>query len=199
MAERPEQPGRIEESPSPAPLNAPPVAALGAAPGASRSLSRRARGLDRFLGLLIMVSGGLLVLGWTLPIMTVETLFFLTEPISILDGCRTLWVEGEYFLFAIIALFSIVFPLLKLGLALNLWLRGDATGARLKRHLGWVEQAGRWSMLDVFVVALTVVAIEVSLISDVALHAGLYVFSAAILLSMIVVRRITALARRAAA
>ena len=53
-------------------------------------------------------------------------------------------------------------------------------------------------MLDVFVVALLVVAIQGSLISDVVLHAGLYVFSAAVLLSIAAVQRMGVLARRAA-
>ncbi len=50
-------------------------------------------------------------------------------------------------------------------------------------------------MLDVFVVALTVVAIEVSLVSGVALHPGLYCFAAAVVLSMTIVWRMTRVAR----
>ncbi len=52
-------------------------------------------------------------------------------------------------------------------------------------------------MLDVFVVALIVVGVRVSLIDDVSVHAGIYVFTAAIVLSLLVVQRMTALARRA--
>ncbi len=70
---------------------------------------------------------------------------------------------------------------------------------RLRRALLWMEAAGRWSMLDVFVVALIVVAVRTSLINDVSVHAGVYVFTAAIVLSLLVVQRMTALARRALA
>jgi paraquat-inducible protein A len=52
-------------------------------------------------------------------------------------------------------------------------------------------------MLDVFVVALIVVGVRTSLIDDVSVHAGVYVFTAAIVLSLLVVQRMTALARRA--
>ena len=62
-----------------------------------------------------------------------------------------------------------------------------------------MEAAGRWSMLDVFVVALIVVGVRTSLIDDVSVHAGVYVFTAAIVLSLLVVQRMTALARRALA
>ena len=53
-------------------------------------------------------------------------------------------------------------------------------------------------MLDVFVVALTVVAIKISIITDVAVHFGIYAFTAAILLSLVTVQRMTHLARRMA-
>lgn len=161
-----------------------------------RSLAGRARGADRWLGLAILLSTVLLIAGWTLPMMTVDRLLILSEQVSILQGCFVLWSEGEYFLFAVIALFSIVFPLVKLGLALFLWHRADAASPALQRSLGWIESLGKWSMLDVFAVALIVVAIQVSIITDVTVHAGIYAFTAAVVLSILVVRRITVLARR---
>ncbi|MCG8357020.1 MAG: paraquat-inducible protein A [Kiloniellales bacterium] len=161
------------------------------------SLAARARGLDRLLGPLILASGLLLLLGWTLPIMTIDRFLFLSERLSILEACLELWAEGHYFLFAIIFVFTVVFPILKLTLALRLWYRRHADSAALGRHLGWMETLGRWSMLDVFVVALIVVAVQVSLISDVAIHAGIYVFTAAIVLSMLAVQRIARLTQRA--
>ena len=164
--------------------------------GGSGSLAARARGADRWLGWLILTSTALLVAGWTLPIMTVDRLLVLREQVSILESCMILWREGEIFLFAVIALFSIVFPLIKLTLALYLWYRADAASPALQRSLGWIEALGKWSMLDVFVVALIVVAIQVSLITDVTVHAGIYAFTAAVLLSILAVRRITILARR---
>ncbi len=161
------------------------------------SLAATARGPDRLLGWLILAAALLLLLGWTLPIMTVNKLWFLSERVSILKGALELWRHGDVLLCAVIVAFSVVFPLAKLALALFLWYQVDADGAVLGRSLGWIEQLGRWSMLDVFVVALTVVAIEVSLIADVTLHAGIYAFIAAILLSIVTVQRMTALARRA--
>jgi paraquat-inducible protein A len=163
------------------------------------SLAAAAQGPDRWLGWLTLLAGGLLIAGWTLPIMTVERLLFLSQEISILQGVGELWGEGEIFLAVIIAAFSIVLPTIKLALALLLWYRGEVGGVTLLRHLGWIELAGRWSMLDVFVVALTVVAIEVSLIDEVTVHPGIYVFTGAIVLSLVVVQRMTSLARRLAA
>ena len=163
------------------------------------SLAARASGADRLIGPVLVLATVLLVLGWTLPIMTVERFLFLSERVSILEGCLALWAEGHYFLFAVITLFSVVFPLIKLSLALFLWNRADAGSPDLGRSLGWVERLGRWSMLDVFAVALVVVAVQLSIVSDVSVHAGIYVFTVAILLSMLTVHRISTLARRAEA
>ena len=163
------------------------------------SLAAVARGPDRMLGWLVLIAGVLLLLGWTMPIMTVNKLWFLSERISILEGAATLWHQGSYLFCAVIVVFSVIFPILKLGFALYLWYRVDARSAALGHSLGWIERMGRWSMLDVFIVALTVVAIKVSLITDVAIHAGIYAFTAAIVLSLIAVQRMTALARRVVA
>ena len=163
-----------------------------------RSLAATARGPDRLLGLFFLAVSALLVAGWTLPIMTVHKLVFFAEQISILEGAAELWDSENYVLGAVVVVFSVVFPSLKMLVALTLWYGADARGPDLARLLGWLETFGRWSMLDVFVVALTIVAVQVSIISDVTTHAGLYVFTAAVVLSMAGVRRLVVLARRAA-
>ena len=72
----------------------------------------------------------------------------------------------------------------------------DPLDPRVRRTLGWVETIGRWSMLDVFVVAILVVVIKLSMVSDVEVHTGLYVFVLAVVVSMVAVRRIATLAHR---
>lgn len=161
------------------------------------TLAAQATGPDRLIGGLLVLAALLLVFGWILPIMTVNQLFFLTERVSILQGVVDLWRHGDYFLVAIIFLFSVLVPLAKLAIALFLWYRVAAGSQALQRGITGLERLGRWSMLDVFVVALLVVAIQGSLISDVQIHAGIYVFSAAVLLSIATVQRMGVLARRA--
>src|SRR3546814_17030987 len=87
-------------------------------------------------------------------------------------------------------------PVCKLAVAWLAWAWLRVDDARVRRLLGWIEAIGRWSMLDVFVAAMLVVVIKLSLISDVEIHAGLYVFIAAVVLPMIAVRRIATLAHR---
>lgn len=160
------------------------------------SLAALVQGADRWLGAGLLLATGLLGLGWILPLMSVDQLWLLSTDLSILDATGELWVEGHYFLFAVIAVFSILFPLGKVLLALHLWWRMPLDAPGVTHYLDRVERLGRWSMLDVFVVALTVVAIEVSLVGDVVLYGGLYCFTAAVVLSMLIVQRMLLLARR---
>ena len=124
-----------------------------------RSLAATARGSDRYLGLVLAGAGALLIAGWTLPITTIRQLFILAERISILDGIHALWNAGEVLLFLIVFVFTVAFPAVKTTAALLLWYGADVQGRHVHRSLDWLELLGRWSMLDVFVVALTIVAI----------------------------------------
>lgn len=164
--------------------------------GHPNSLAVRARGIDRLLGPALLATVGLLAAGWTLPLMTVEKLLVLSDRVSLLQGAGELLAGGHYLLFAVVVVFALAFPLGKLLLSLHIWYRVDVTDPRTVRRLDRLDAFGRWSMLDVFVVALAVVALQISLVSEVALNAGLYLFTAAVLLSMLAVRRVLMLARR---
>jgi len=167
--------------------------------GRRRTLATTARGADRLLGPALALAGGLLVTGWLVPIMTVHRLVIFVDRVSILQGAAELWRGQEYVLSLLVIVFSVIFPAVKLLVAGTLWYGIDAEAGWLARALDWLEALGRWSMLDVFVVALTVVAVQISLIGEVSTHAGLYVFVAAVLLSMVSVQRMLVLARRAVA
>ncbi|MEO1191775.1 MAG: paraquat-inducible protein A [Pseudomonadota bacterium] len=148
------------------------------------------------VGFLLALSSVLLLAGWLAPIMTVEAFIFLGDEVSILDSVWRLLTSGEIFLFVVILLFSIVFPLAKLGMAFYLWFLAPVTRPGFLKTLHWIELLGKWSMLDVFVVALIVVALQISIVSDVSVHAGIYLFTLAVTLSLGTVSYMAALARR---
>ena len=159
----------------------------------SLPLARTARGADRLIGPAILLNGALLVVSWVLPFMTVSQFVWLSEEVSLFTGLIELLDSENLVLFLVIALFCIAFPLAKLAVALALWFL--VLGERARKLLGWMEVLGKWSMLDVFVVALMVVALNLSLVTDVVVHAGLYLFTGAVILSMLLVQRITKLAK----
>jgi paraquat-inducible protein A len=70
-----------------------------------------------------------------------------------------------------------VFPCVKLGLLAVIWLERAHDLARVRRLHRWVESLGKWSMLDVFVVAILIVAMKSAGVADLHIGIGLYLFT----------------------
>ncbi len=133
---------------------------------------------------LILVSAGLLMAGFKLPILTVRKLWE-NNSFSILTGITNLWGDKYYFLAALIFFFSIIFPVAKLAALSVIWFF-RMTDEQRKRIMYFLELLGRWSMLDVFVVALLVVSIKLGVLASAKAEIGIYFFGASVLLAMIV-------------
>jgi paraquat-inducible protein A len=162
-----------------------------------RTPATRARGWDRLVPAAILVALGLLCAGLTLPVMTVERFFVFSSQFSILQSLDALWRADEYFLFAAVALFSVAFPVAKLGTCLVIWYRTDARDVRFAALIAWVEQLGRWSMLDVFLVAILLILIRSGGVGA-RTEIGLYLFAAAVVASMFAAQWFRAAVRRLA-
>ena len=105
---------------------------------------------------------------------------------SLAGGLVQLFSEGQWLLAILIGGFSVVLPLAKLVLLFRfVGMRWSGRG-RLHRYLGWMHRYGRWSMLDVFVVAVLVATVKLGVIAAVQIHAGLYLFAGAVLTTMAV-------------
>ncbi|MCA9730295.1 MAG: paraquat-inducible protein A [Candidatus Eisenbacteria bacterium] len=110
-----------------------------------------------------------------------------TELLKLLTTIKKLYETGDYTLTVIITAFTIVFPIGKyLALAYVLSSRNVRRRSRVNT---WIKNLGQWSMGDVFVVALLVVILRINSSvgqMHVAPLAGLYVFTASVLTSMLV-------------
>jgi paraquat-inducible protein A len=127
----------------------------------------------------------LLVPAVLLPFMSIVKLGR-TDTYSLVGGIRQLAADGQWFLAAIIFLFSLVFPIAKLLLILV------ATSSLLKipdktRYLlhDMATHTAKYSMLDVFVIAVLVVVIKLGKSTEVHIQSGTVLFCAAIFLSML--------------
>ena len=83
----------------------------------------------------------------------------LPRSVSIAWGVWTLFTEGKYFVGGVLLAFSVLFPLWKLGVlwqATYLIDHHEMTARRLRL----VEKLGKYSMLDIFVMALIVLAVK---------------------------------------
>src|SRR6185369_2334442 len=92
-----------------------------------------------------------LTMGLLLPAISIVQVHLFETRYSILGGLQALWRDHQWLAFAAILAFSVIFPYAKLLLLGVLWLlpRGPRDG----RTLFLLEALGKWSMLDVLVVA----------------------------------------------
>ena len=141
------------------------------------------------------MSLGLLLIALSLPLMTVEKMTFWKNSYSIIAGVRGLWEDHQYTLAIILFFFSIVFPNVKLMALAFLWF---VPLGEKKREvvLHWLGVLGKWSMLDVFVVAILIVLVKLGPLARVRPQRGVYWFAAAIFLSMLTSMYVDHLARR---
>jgi paraquat-inducible protein A len=133
--------------------------------------------------ILIILSIGLLIIGLTLPILTVRKLWD-SNTYSILTGIQNLWQEKLYVLAVIIFLFSIIFPIAKLISLSAVWFL-RLTDEHRKNLVLCMEIFGKWSMLDVFVTAIFIVWVKLGALASAKAENGIYFFAASVLLTMI--------------
>ena len=123
-----------------------------------------------------------------LPILTTQTSGRIRTD-TIFSGIVALWDQGLWAIAAIVFIASIVIPLLKLaGLG---WLllqagRGAMRNARqLTRLYGALDIIGRWSMLDVFLVAFLSGVVRFGVFSTVEPRPGIVAFAIAVVLTVL--------------
>ncbi len=147
----------------------------------------------RRLRYFIRVAALLLLVGLIAPIITLRKFVLVENTFSVLSGLVELLQNGQVFLFLLLTGFSVVLPILKLRVLYRLVSRNEAMQDRGRKLLHWMHLYGKWSMLDVFVVAVLVVAVKLGAIVDVEMRYGLYAFAASVLLTMYITARIVSL------
>jgi len=152
---------------------------------------------DRLAGILLLAALPLLAAGLLMPAVSITRLFIFTDTYSIAGAVFAFWAGGNYLLFGIVFFFSLLFPTAKILIALWAWSAGeeDDEGEKLRRICRLFAAVSKWSMLDVFIVALTVLAVEGSLLGAADVHLGIVLFALSVILSTLAIQR---LASRAA-
>jgi len=139
---------------------------------------------------LLVITSLLLIAGFVMPMMTITKFMMVSNSFSIVSGIWQLLQDGQFFIFLIVACFSIVMPLAKIVLLFNL-LHPDTTHPnRRKKLLQLMHDYGRWAMLDVMVVAILIVTVKLGAIASIQVHSGLYVFGLAVLLIMFITHQV---------
>jgi len=151
-----------------------------------RPLGEIHRGERMPIILMLLLSLALFLAGLFRPFTRVTKLWFFDNDVSVCQALITLFKEREIFLFGILVLFTVIFPFVKISALLALWLKPGMEMHQMSRVHGFVAHMGKWSMLDVFVVAVLVVLIRAGGLATIKAQDGLLLFCASVVLTQIV-------------
>ena len=146
----------------------------------------------RWLLILLAVTCLLLLAGFFLPMLTLTKFLIIANSFSIVSGLVALYQQGQWLIFIAIGLFSVLLPLLKIGLLFLLLIHGEVRSPSYAKLLKLMHDYGRWAMLDVMVVAVMIVTVKLGVVAQIEIHPGLYIFGAAVLLIMYITHRVVA-------
>ncbi len=122
-----------------------------------------------------------------LPMMKTSSLFG-SQSDTIMSGVVYFWISGSWYLALIIFFASIMVPLLKM-LSLVVLLTSVQGRSRWQpvqraRLYRLVEFVGRWSMLDIYVVAVIVALVQLKALATIEPGPGAIAFGAVVVLTM---------------
>lgn len=127
--------------------------------------------------------------------MVFQRFFFLEREASLLQIVHALWVGTSWPLAIVVGLFSIALPVVKL---LYLGASGFLPEGLVRlRALSFLSVLSKWSMLDVLIVAVVIVATKTSGLAKATTQPGLWFFTASVVLMAVATLLAPRLRRRA--
>lgn len=133
---------------------------------------------------LALVALGVLGFAYTQPFMSM-TAMGQTMVYAMVGGIAALWREGYPWLAALIFAFSVLFPITKLVLLLvSTSAMVNLSQTQRDRLHKFAVVTGKYSLLDVLIVAIMIVVVKLGDVVTVRAEIGTYLFCAGVLLSM---------------
>ena len=129
------------------------------------------------------------VAGILLPMFTFSKLMIFNNTFSLLAGIFYFLKEGEVFLFIVVAVFSVIGPIYKLKLIRDLMIQKETDEEKKLKSLKKLAIVSKWSMADVFIIAVLVATVKLGVMASVSVHIGIVFFAIAVVLSMVLVQR----------
>ena len=121
------------------------------------------------------------------PIMTVKS-FGSEIPSTIIGGVIDLFRAKMYFVSAVVFTASVLIPLLKMLVLFYLLTpikHGTIEEKRVKTKLYYfIEQIGKWSMLDIFVIAILISVVKLNYVAEISVNTGAVFFAIVVLLTI---------------
>jgi len=134
---------------------------------------------------MLLAALGLFVAGIIQPFTAVTKLWLFENQISVFRGLITLWQAGELFLFLILFVFTVAFPFVKINALLVLWLRPKLPPGQAQTLFRFTSNLGKWSMLDVFIVAILVLTVKSGGLASIKVQDGFFLFFFSVMLTQV--------------
>jgi paraquat-inducible protein A len=141
-------------------------------------------------GVLLLAAAPMLVAGLTMPAISVSRLVFFEQQYSLMQAILAYWSQGQWALFILVLVFSVLIPASKVLIGLLAWLAGQNRPQLVRRMLRVLAAISKWSMLDVFIVALTVLVVDGRILDSADVHVGIILFAAAAIASTLATQRL---------
>jgi paraquat-inducible protein A len=135
--------------------------------------------------LLLVLALVFFVTGIFRPFTTVTKLWLFENQISVFEGLIVLWRSSELFLFLILFVFTVAFPFVKIGAMLVLWLHPRLDAEHAHKLFHFVAHMGKWSMLDVFVVAILVLTVKSGGVASIKVEDGFFLFFVSVMFTQV--------------
>jgi paraquat-inducible protein A len=123
-----------------------------------------------------------------LPVMETSSLFGAQQD-TIMSGVIYLWVSGSWPLALIVFIASVVVPLAKIAalafLTASVQMRSRWEPQQRTRLYRVVELVGRWSMLDIYVIAVLVALVQLKAIATIQAGPAAMAFAAVVVMTML--------------
>ena len=119
-------------------------------------------------------------LGVVLPLVRFETLYFFDQTPSLLGVIASLWRGDDPALAVVVGLVSVAFPVIKM-----VAISAEAVGIEHRSGLAMrlLPHLSRWSLMDVVLVALVIVAAKTGGIAQAFSQPGLWLYAGSALLA----------------
>lgn len=134
--------------------------------------------------LLLLASTVLLLVGVFSPLLYLSKFWIFSSQTSLASAIQQLMRHGEWFLGGVVLLFSVIFPIVKN--IMTFWLLHVPNHPRASQWISRLSGLGKWSMLDVFIVALIISAAKLGAIAHAQAQYGLYLLLSAALLNLMI-------------
>lgn len=156
-------------------------------PRCNKKIEPRIKHSLKKTGLLLLAAAILYIPALTLPIMTM-TSFGYTSSTTILSGVVHLFQDGMWFIALVVFVVSVLVPLLKLfilGYVLLSVYYQHQKYPRLRLSLyKFTKIIGRWSMVDIFVIALLATLVQFGIVVKIQPQIGAAIFATVVVLTI---------------